>query len=322
MKIHYLSGRKSMGNDEPSTEEDDKTRESSKARLARRNRQNNSQACLIVIHGSNLGKRIALDKDEVILGRAKDVDIQIHDNFASRKHAAIKRRRQDLAFVIEDRNSTNGTFVNMERQAKSVLYDQDLISIGETTFKFIAGDSLELAYHEELHKLANLDPMLQIHNKKFFLEYLEQKYYYSQLSRTQFSLVLFDVDHFKRVNDTYGHQTGDRVLQHIATTVKANLRGSDIFSRYGGEEFSVVLPESDANQARLTAEKLRRVIEATGIRHHEAEINVTISLGVASFRPTDSAIHSCRELIEHADSALYQAKKMGRNRVVAYQDER
>jgi two-component system cell cycle response regulator len=104
--------------------------------------------------------------------------------------------------------------------------------------------------------------------------------------------------------------------------VKANLRASDIFSRYGGEEFSIVLPESDAGQARITAEKLRRVIESTGIRHHEAGINITISLGVASFRPGESTIRSCRELIEHADSALYQAKEMGRNRVVVYQDER
>jgi two-component system cell cycle response regulator len=307
---------------ELSTEEEDTTRESSKARLDRKGQRENSQACLIVIHGKHLGKRIALDKDEVILGRAKDADVQIHEDSVSRKHAVIRRRQQDLAFVIEDRNSTNGTFINMEKQAKSVLYDQDLISIGETTFKFIAGDSLELAYHEELHKLATLDPMLQIYNKKFFLEYLEQKYYYSQLSQTKFSLVLFDADHFKRINDTYGHQAGDRVLQHIAATVKANLRASDIFSRYGGEEFSIVLPESDAGQARITAEKLRRVIESTGIRHHEAGINITISLGVASFRPGESTIRSCRELIEHADSALYQAKEMGRNRVVVYQDER
>jgi two-component system cell cycle response regulator len=307
---------------ELSTEEEDTTRASSKARLDRKGQRENSQACLIVIHGKHLGKRIALDKDEVILGRAKDADVQIHEDSVSRKHAVIRRRQQDLAFVIEDRNSTNGTFINMEKQAKSVLYDQDLISIGETTFKFIAGDSLELAYHEELHKLATLDPMLQIYNKKFFLEYLEQKYYYSQLSQTKFSLVLFDADHFKRINDTYGHQAGDRVLQHIAATVKANLRASDIFSRYGGEEFSIVLPESDAGQARITAEKLRRVIESTGIRHHEADINITISLGVASFRPGESTIRSCRELIEHADSALYQAKEMGRNRVVVYQDER
>jgi two-component system cell cycle response regulator len=307
---------------ELSTEEEDTTRASSKARLDRKGQRENSQACLIVIHGKHLGKRIALDKDEVILGRAKDADVQIHEDSVSRKHAVIRRRQQDLAFVIEDRNSTNGTFINMEKQAKSVLYDQDLISIGETTFKFIAGDSLELAYHEELHKLATLDPMLQIYNKKFFLEYLEQKYYYSQLSQTKFSLVLFDADHFKRINDTYGHQAGDRVLQHIAATVKANLRASDIFSRYGGEEFSIVLPESDAGQARITAEKLRRVIESTGIRHHKTDINITISLGVASFRPGESAIRSCRELIEHADSALYQAKEMGRNRVVVYQDER
>jgi two-component system cell cycle response regulator len=307
---------------ELSTEEEDTTRASRKARLDRKGQRENSQACLIVIHGKHLGKRIALDKDEVILGRAKDADVQIHEDSVSRKHAVIRRRQQDLAFVIEDRNSTNGTFINMEKQVKSVLYDQDLISIGETTFKFIAGDSLELAYHEELHKLATLDPMLQIYNKKFFLEYLEQKYYYSQLSQTKFSLVLFDADHFKRINDTYGHQAGDRVLQHIAATVKANLRASDIFSRYGGEEFSIVLPESDAGQARITAEKLRRVIESTGIRHHKTDINITISLGVASFRPGESAIRSCRELIEHADSALYQAKEMGRNRVVVYQDER
>jgi diguanylate cyclase (GGDEF)-like protein len=278
--------------------------------------ENGLEACLIMIRGPQVGRRVVLDKDEIILGRSKSADVQIDESCISRRHAVIKRQASN--FIIMDQNSTNGTFVNTERRVACVLRDQDLIMIGNTVFKFIANDSPELPYHEELHKLASLDPALQIHNKRFFLEYLEQKCHRSQLLPTRLAIILFDIDHFKHINDTYGHQAGDQVLLHVANIVKSRLRNSDIFSRYGGEEFAVALPDSDAEQAGMTAEKLRRVVEAAAIIYDEDEIRVTISLGAASFEPAEAAIRSSRDLIERADSALYQAKKAGRNRAVVY----
>lgn len=194
--------------------------------------ENGLEACLIMIRGPQVGRRVVLDKDEIVLGRSKNADVQIEESCVSRQHAVIKREAS--TFIIIDQNSTNGTFVNSERRVTCVLRDQDLITIGNTIFKFIAKNSPELHYHEELHKQASLDPVLQIHNKRFFLEYLEQKCHRSLLLPTKLAIILFDIDHFKRINDTYGHQTGDQVLLHVANIVKSRLRNSDIFSRYGG----------------------------------------------------------------------------------------
>lgn len=302
-----------MGNE---TSPDETTRPCATQWSERKTGRNELVACLIMIRGPHVGKRIVLNKDEMVIGRSKSADAQIDESSVSRKHAVIRKRGSE--FIIEDQNSKNGTLVNMEKQMLCVLRDQDLITFGNTLFKFIANNSLELAYHEELHKLAMLDPVLQILNKKFFLDYLEQKCSYSQLFPTKFAIILFDIDHFKRINDTYGHQTGDLVLLHVANTVKTHLRNSDIFSRYGGEEFAIVLPDSDAEQAEFTAEKLRYAVETAAIVQDEEEIKVTISLGAASFGPAEAATCSSRNLIERADSALYQAKNAGRNRTVVF----
>jgi diguanylate cyclase (GGDEF)-like protein len=299
---------------------DETTRQSTMPWFKRKSGQNVLEACLIMIRGPEVGKRIVLNKNELVLGRSKSADARIDESAVSRKHAVIRRR--ESVFIIEDQNSKNGTFVNMERKMLCVLRDQDLITIGNTVFKFIANNSMELAYHEELHKLAILDPMLQIHNKKFFLEYLEQKCHCSRLFPAKFAIILFDIDHFKRINDTYGHQTGDQVLLHVTNTVKTHLRNSDIFARYGGEEFAIALPENDAEQAGFTAEKLRRAVETTAIVHGQEEIKVTISLGTASFGPAEAATGSSRDLIDRADTALYEAKNTGRNRVVVYRRHR
>ncbi|BBA34413.1 FHA domain/GGDEF domain protein [Methylocaldum marinum] len=301
---------------ERSTEETTITRHPDRLWIERNSGRNDLEACLIMIRGPDVGRRIVLNRDEMVLGRSKSADAQIEESAVSRKHAIIRRR--DSAFIIEDQNSKNGTFVNMKKTMVCVLRDQDLIGIGNTVFKFIADNSIERAYHEALHKQAILDPMLKIHNKKFFLEYLEQKCSGNPTSPPRFAIILFDIDHFKRINDSYGHQAGDQVLQHVAVTVKTHLRNTDIFSRYGGEEFAVALPDSNAQQAGITAEKLRRTVEDTVIEHDQREIKVTISLGVASFVPADAITGSPRDLIDCADTALYEAKNAGRNRVVVY----
>jgi two-component system cell cycle response regulator len=282
----------------------------------RRASHDDLDACLIVIQGRNIGARVVLDKEITVLGRSKSADAQIDEESVSRVHAVIRKRGGE--FLITDQNSKNGTFVNSERRNESPLQDQDLIGIGTTVFKFIASDSLELAYHEELHKLATLDPMLRIFNKRVFLEQLDQRCRRLQTHPAPFVVILFDIDHFKRINDTYGHRVGDQVLLDVAATVRANLRNSDLFSRYGGEEFGVLLPGTSSEQAWFMAERLRRAVEATPSDHGGEPIRVTISLGIAVAEPGTAAPPSAQDLIEQADAALYQAKKAGRNRAVLH----
>jgi diguanylate cyclase (GGDEF)-like protein len=301
-----------MANDKTLMEET--TKHFSVAKLERRSQSDALEACLIAIRGSNVGGRTVLNKDEVVIGRSPQADVQVNEESASRQHAVITRH--GAVFLIKDLNSKNGTFVNNAKKAAAVLNDQDVIAIGGALFKFISGTSVELPYHEELHKLATLDPMLGIYNKRFFLDYLEQTCRRLGDSQTPFSVVLFDVDHFKQVNDNHGHRAGDRVLEQVSAAVKAILRRSDLFSRYGGEEFGVLLLGNNSEQAVLAAEKLRRAVQASAIAHGEIEIRVTISLGIATFDPAWPV--SSAELIEQADSALYQAKRTGRNRVVVH----
>jgi len=273
-----------------------------------------SEAYLIALQGKNVGKRTLLDRDEILIGRAGDVTIPLDEASVSRHHAII--RKYDQKFIIEDQNSKNGTYVNGKKCGETMLKDQDVIGIGRTIFKFIAGDSLEHPYHDKLHRLALLDPMLGILNKRSFMEYLDQTHKCACSDGKAFALVLFDIDHFKRVNDTYGHAIGDQVLNEVALTVKANLRMEDLFGRMGGEEFAVLLPQANAAQAKLVAEKLRRAIETLCIAHHGNRIAITASLGIAWFDPGNST-GSC-QLLEMADGALYRAKQAGRNRVIAY----
>lgn len=298
---------------ERSTEEITITRHLDRQWIERKNGRNDLEACLIVIRGPDLGRRIVLNKDEIVLGRSKSADAQIDESVVSRKHAVIRRR--DSAFIIEDQDSKNGTFVNMERTMLCVLRDQDLISIGNTVFKFIADNSLELAYHEALHRQAILDPMLKIHNKKFFLEYLEQKCSGNPTSPPRFAIILFDIDHFKRINDTYGHPAGDLVLSEVAQLSMRSLRTEDVFARFGGEEFAVILRGITLAGARKLGERLRIAIESTPFAAKDERIHVTLSAGCASV--ACCGVPSPEEIVRIADRRLYLAKEQGRNRVVA-----
>jgi diguanylate cyclase (GGDEF)-like protein len=273
-------------------------------------------ACLIIIHGMSLGKKINLDKDEMSIGRAEDVDIRINEDNVSRKHAVIIR--QENCFIIEDNKSTNGTFINTKRKEKAALHDQDLIMLGNTILKFISSDNLESAYHEELYKLATLDNLLQIYNKTYFLERLQDEFNRCCRYDRDLSFIMCDVDHFKRINDVHGHQTGDCVLKKIASIMTRKLREEDILGRYGGEEFAVILPETNAKQATIMAERLRKLIENADFTYHGKQISVTISLGVVSYKPLAGELHSFDDLIERADQAMYKAKNAGRNRVECY----
>jgi diguanylate cyclase (GGDEF)-like protein len=158
-----------------------------------------------------------------------------------------------------------------------------------------------------------VDGLTQAYNRRFFNEVIEREFNRSKRYQRALSLVVFDIDHFKRVNDTYGHLAGDSLLRQIAGAVKARLRREDLFARVGGEEFAVLLPEITVEGARITAEKIRGIVESTSFRHEATSIPCTVSLGVASLQGQET---SANDLYRTADEYLYSAKQAGRNRVM------
>jgi two-component system, cell cycle response regulator len=266
------------------------------------------EACLVVIYGSDLGRKYNLEAPTLVVGRSSKSDIQIDQESVSRAHSKIVNSGR--AIRIRDLGSTNGTYVNDELIDERTLADGDFIKIGRTIFKFLSGGNIERAYHEEIYRLTTVDGLTQIFNKRYFQESIEREIARALRYRREMSLVMFDIDHFKSINDTHGHLAGDSVLKVLALTVKNKIRREDLFARYGGEEFAIVLPEIDGHNAHQFSEKIRRIVETTDFRFEGVKMDVTISLGVAALdqETTDSA-----GLIKRADERLYEAKNAGRN---------
>ena len=177
------------------------------------------EACLVVIYGLELGKKYNLNSASLVIGRSSKCDIQIDQESVSRNHSKIVNTGKSI--LIRDLGSTNGTYVNDEPIDEYVLRDGDLIKIGRTIFKFLTGGNIENAYHEEIYRLTTVDGLTQIFNKRYFIETLEREIARAHRYRRALSLVMFDIDHFKKVNDSYGHLAGDYVLKHLAQTVQA-----------------------------------------------------------------------------------------------------
>ena len=268
-------------------------------------------ACLVVIYGLDMGKKYNIEKPTIIIGRSSKSDIQVDQESISRSHAKLVNSGETV--VIRDLGSTHGTYVNDELVEECTLRDADLVKIGRTIFKFLTGGNIENAYHEEIYRLTTVDGLTQIFNKRYFMENIERELSRSQRYGRSLSLIIFDIDHFKNINDTYGHLAGDHVLKRLAAAVQENIRREDFLARYGGEEFAIILPEIDHANALVMAEKVRGLIEAQKFVFENTPIPTTISLGVAS--TGDEAIDSM-ELIREADQCLYRAKKAGRNKVV------
>lgn len=267
-----------------------------------------TEACLITIHGSDFGKRFSLEKLETIVGRGETSDIRIMSENVSRQHAKLFRIDHD--YILEDLNSTNGTFVNTKKVTQTTLRDGDLLLIGNTILKFISGSNIENQYYEEMYRLATLDGLTQAYNKSFFLSRLDEEFSRSRRYGRNLSIIMFDLDHFHKLNNTYGHIAGDFVLKSLCRLISKNLRKEDLFGRFGGEEFSILLPETPEKDVLFLAEKIRKFVESAEFDYDGTKILVTISLGIAISGPN---VQTWKELMEKADDALYKAKSKGRN---------
>lgn len=273
----------------------------------------NTQACLVIIYGGELGRRITLGHEAVECGRSPNVAIPIDDDAASRRHARI--RRMGDTFVVTDLSSTNGTYVNDVIVHERPLVDGDQIKIGRTIFKFIQGSDIELLYHEQIYRVTTTDGLTQVNNRRSFDAALEREISRAKRYGRVLSLIVFDIDHFKRVNDALGHVAGDAVLRQVAGVVSNNVRREDTVARTGGEEFAVLAPEVPIAGAAQMAEKLRTLVEHAPCHFEGNAIPVTASFGVATY--SGEMEISSADLYHLADERLYRAKSTGRNRVIA-----
>src|SRR5215213_5447292 len=279
---------------------------------------------LVFLTGDLIAVPIPVDREEVLLGRAIEADVRVNDSKVSRLQAKItsifdpESNRAD--FVLTDLDSRNGTFLNGRRIQESVLQNGDKIMIGEHILRFEFLDEIDREYQRQIHRLISHDDLTGLLSSRSFFSELRRETARATSERRTFCVLMMDVDHFKNVNDNYGHLTGSKTLEEIGGCIIESLRSGDAASRFGGEEFSAFLLDADTTQAMVAAERIRHIIEQrpfTVVRHAEPESThkVTISIGIAAF-PDDS--QDPIELVEMADSALYRAKREGRKRVCIY----
>jgi two-component system cell cycle response regulator len=274
------------------------------------------EACLIIIRGTPQGHRFFLTQNEMTLGRDPSADITIIDQSISRKHAKITKTPEGK-IAITDLGSANGSLINDKKLAANetrVLAKEDMITLGNTIMKFLPQGELETLYLGNLSSAAHTDALTKLFNKRYLMEILEVEFKRAKSLHTDFSVLFFDLDHFKKVNDNFGHDAGDLVLREFSDLVRTNhIRPKDVFARYGGEEFVLLLANTNAADAKDIAERIRVAIETHAFIYNGKRMPVTSSMGIAELT---TGIESAQTLLKHADQALYAAKNSGRNRVV------
>src|ERR1043165_5851398 len=270
------------------------------------------RAYLVVLAGASVGEMYKVEGDKTVIGRGQKAQIRLFDDGISREHAQIVIEGNQI--VLQDLGSTNGTFCNGLKVDRRELVDGDKILVGSTTIlKFTYHDNLDEMFQRQMYESALRDGLTKAFNKKYFTDRLESEFTFAPRHGSPLALVLFDLDHFKTVNDTFGHQAGDYVLAEISTLLSGALRAEDVFARYGGEEFAVICRGSDQTQAQVVGERMRKTVEGHRFVYEGMMIPVTISVGIAVLPNTE--VKDANDIVGFADRALYQSKNGGRNRV-------
>lgn len=275
------------------------------------------RAYLIVLSGSGVGSMVKVTSGMTI-GRGVQADFQTQDEGASRLHVRIVRDA-DGQLIAEDLESLNGTFVNGEKINRAILNDGDKISIGSTTIlKFSYADHLDESFQKHMYDAALRDPLTQVFNRRYFDEQLLTEFSFCVRNGAALSLIVMDLDHFKKVNDEYGHPVGDVVLTGFAKLVADTTRQEDLFARCGGEEFMLLCRGTTGPSAFTLANRIRVSMEQQCLVPDLPDLRVTVSAGIASM--PERGIRTVTDFVEAADSALYQAKSSGRNRVCIHSE--
>jgi diguanylate cyclase (GGDEF)-like protein len=252
------------------------------------------------------------------LGRAADNTFQLADGTVSRRHAVISIDPAGEAWLT-DLGSSNGTFVDGKRivlHTPVALRDGSRIQIGtETLLKYLKLDPCDEGFQREMYERSVRDTLTGLFNRSYFLNQIGPLAELNAMCEMGLAVILVDIDHFKRINDSHGHHAGDLVLRDLAAVLRESTRSEDLVARYGGEEFILALPSSSLEQATIRAETIRAHLASLLIDVAGSGIKVTASLGLSYAPP--GRIQDVTALISSADEALYEAKRSGRNRVIA-----
>jgi two-component system cell cycle response regulator len=273
------------------------------------------RALLTMLTGLDAGRVFTLDRPETFIGRSKDAHVRVDEAGISRQHARVVRT-EDGRFVAEDLGSTNGLFLNGARIDRAELGPSDRIQVGpNVVLRFGLLDVEEEELARQLFESSTRDALTRAFNRKYLAERLGAEVAYSARHGTTLAVMLLDLDHFKRVNDSHGHQAGDAVLRVVAAQVARLIRAEDVFARYGGEEFVVVVRGIAHPNVALFAERIRRSVEQLVIPYGDLRLRATLSVGVASLDECEAK--GVEALLQRADERLYRAKSSGRNRVAS-----
>ena len=271
-----------------------------------------AEAYLIVLAGGGVGEMWKLQRERTVIGRGASADVRVLDEGISREHCEVLRQGDRV--ILRDLKSTNGTFCRGLRVDEQDLSDGDKILVGSgTVLKFTYHDKLDEDFQRQMLDSALRDDLTKAFNKRYFQDRVESEYAYAIRHNLATALISFDLDHFKQVNDSYGHPAGDQVLAELAKVVFGTIRVEDVFARVGGEEFSIICRGADLLQGKIVAERIRAAVEKHKVAWGDRTIPLTVSVGVAAV-PSPS-IKSPIDFIAAVDEMLYQAKRTGRNRV-------
>lgn len=269
-------------------------------------------ACLLVVGGELNGSIFNLHPGEIVVGRNPDCTISLDFSGVSRRHFNINVNEQEV--TVTDLGSANGTYLNNQKlTVPMVLKRGDMIKIGAIAMKYLPKGDPERLTYDKLHEEANTDGLTKCYNKTFFNNSLETEVKKSKVTGKPLTLIIFDLDHFKKLNDNYGHDAGDYVLKEKARLIREHgIRQGDIFARYGGEEFCILLPNTNLKQGFEIAERLRALVAKHEFIYDGKRLPVTASIGVADYR---QGVNNGTDLFKRADSAVYKSKEGGRNQV-------
>ncbi|QDV58232.1 diguanylate cyclase [Rosistilla oblonga] len=271
-----------------------------------------SQRWLVQIHPLDLDRGPIEIMETIQIGRDSHCSLRLPDHSVSRRHAEIVK--QGDHYTIRDLGSTNGVIINGQAVQSHELQTGDRIQLGSRIFRFLADHDLEAQYHETVYSMMTRDGLTGVFNKRYLLESLDREVARCRRYKRPIAVILLDIDHFKSINDTHGHLAGDEVLQQISSRLGDVLRSDEILARFGGEEFAIVIVESNRKNALDVAERCRKACAKEAFKTSAGLLEVTISLGVAA--PAVDEIETRAALLDAADKYLYQAKHAGRNQVV------
>jgi diguanylate cyclase (GGDEF)-like protein len=272
------------------------------------------RALLVRTDSSNAGQVLKVEGPSFGLGRHPDNAACVDDDGISRFHASIAV--DGNKYWVKDLDSSNGTYINGRRITSCELSNGDTLNLGpRVAFRFSAATEHEERVLKQLYESSVRDPLTGAFNRHYFSSQLTSEIAFASRHDTPLSVVLLDIDFFKKVNDTHGHLGGDAALVHLSTIFHKSLRTEDLLSRYGGEEFVILLRGIPVQRAAAVAERLRVSLQTQPVLYGETAFRITASFGCASLTCCSAAL--CDLLLEAADRRLYRAKELGRNRVVS-----